>query len=133
MTIFGPRIRQAETYTRSQQPQQILQGREIQNGDSRNNKDFPLDRGVGDVHRLQGHLFPHTTCKAVQNIRDILCTWTNIPVQSTTIWPVHSTNGIHYSGQGGQTDGFAESYKDPPVPRRLVGLGQIRLHLIAIC
>ena len=48
-----------------------------------------------------------------------------LPVQSTTLWSVHSPHGVHYSGQRGQIDGFTEGYKDPPVPRRLVGQSQI--------
>ena len=44
-----------------------------------------------------------------------------LPVQSPTLWPVHSTLGVHSGGQRGQTDGFIEGYKNPPVPRRLVG------------
>ena len=38
---------------------------------------------------------------------------------------VYSTRGVHFSDQRGQTDGFTEGYKDPPVPRQLVGLAQI--------
>ena len=37
----------------------------------------------------------------------------------------HSTNGVHSGGQRGQTDGFTERYKNPPVPRRLVGESHI--------
>ena len=114
-----------ETYTRSRYPQQIPQGGKIQNGDTRSNKDLPPDRGVGNAHRLQGHLLPHTNCKPVQEDSKISCTGANIPVQSSGIWSVHSTDGVHYSGQRGHTDGFAEGYKDPPVHRRLVGPGQI--------
>ena len=43
------------------------------------------------------------------------------PVQGPTLWPVHSSHGVHSGGQRGQTDGFTEGYKNPPVPRRLVG------------
>ena len=65
-------------------------------------------------------------CKElVQEVPKIPCTVTDIPVQSTTIWSVHSTHGVHCSDQRGQTHGFAEGYKDPPVPRRLAGPGQI--------
>ena len=52
LTGSGPKTKQVETYTRSQQPQQIPQGREIQNEDTGNNKDLAADRGVGDVHRV---------------------------------------------------------------------------------
>ena len=48
-----------------------------------------------------------------------------LPVQSPTFWPVHSTYGVHSGGQRGQTDGFTERYKNPPVPRRLVGESHI--------
>ena len=97
----------------------------MQNGETRNNKNLPPDMGVGNLHRPQGHLFPHTNCKQVQEVPEISRIKTNISVQSTTIWPVHRTNGVHYSGQRGQTDGFADGYKDPAVPRWLVGPGQI--------
>ena len=67
------------------------------------------DRSVGNVHRFQGHL--------------VLYTGTNIPVQSTTIRSVNSTNGIHYTDQRGQTDFLTDWYEDPPVCRRLVCVG----------
>ena len=83
------------------------------------------DRGVGNIHRLQGCLLPHTNSKPFQDVPKVSCPGPNLPVQSTTIWSLHTTHGVHYSDQRGQTDGFAEGYKDPPIPRRLVGLGQI--------
>ena len=48
-----------------------------------------------------------------------------LPVQGPTLWLVHSTYRVHSGGQRGQTDGFTEGYKNPPVPRRLVGESQI--------
>ena len=48
----------------------------------------------------------------------------NIPIQSTSIWSVHSTHGVHFSGQRSHTDGLT-GYKDPPITRRLVGQSQI--------
>ena len=45
--------------------------------------------------------------------------------QSTTLWSVHSSTGVHGCGQRGQTDGSTEGYKNPPVPGRLVGPSQI--------
>ena len=50
-----------------------------------------------------------------------------LPVQSPTLWSVHSTHGVHSGSQGGQTDGFTVGYKNPPVPRRLAGeQGEVR-------
>ena len=121
-----------ETYIRSQQSQQIPQGRKIQNGDTRNNQDLPPDRGVGNIHRFQGPLLPYTHPEPVQKIPAFPRQGSDLSVQSSNIWSVHSTYGVHCSGQRGQTDGFAERYKDPPVPRRLVGPGQIPPNLSPI-
>ena len=88
-----------ETHSRSEQSQQIPIGRKIQNGDTRNDPDLPTDRGVGHVHRFQRRLLPYTHTKPIKEISEISCTGQNIPVQSTTIWPVHSSLGVHCSDQ----------------------------------
>ena len=118
-----------ETYTRSLQSQQIPQGREIQNGDARNNKDLPPGRGVGNIHQFQGCIFLYTHSEPVQEIPKISHPGSDLSVQSPTLWSVHSTHGVHSSDQRGQTDGLAEGYKDPAVPRRLVGPYQIPSNL----
>ena len=116
-TIFASKTKQqVETYTRSEQSQ-IPQGRKIQNGDTRNDPDFPTDRGIGHIHRFQGRLLPHTHTKPIEKISEISYPGQNIPVQSTTIWPVHSSLVVHCSDQRGQIDSLAERYKNPPVPR----------------
>ena len=48
-----------------------------------------------------------------------------LPVESPTLWSVRRTHGVHSGGQRHQTDGFTEGYKNPPVPRRLVGESHI--------
>ena len=61
LPICGPITKQQmEICTKSEQFQQIPQGRQIQNGGTRNDPDFPINMGVGDIHRLQGRLLPHT-------------------------------------------------------------------------
>ena len=52
-----------ETYTRPQYPEQVSKKRVIQNGDTRDNKNFPTSRGVGYLHR---HILPHTDLKSIQ-------------------------------------------------------------------
>ena len=63
-----------ETYTRSEQSQQIPQGGKIQNGDTINDPDLPTDSGVGHVHIFQGHLLPYTHTKPIKRISEISCT-----------------------------------------------------------
>ena len=44
---------------------------------------------------------------------------------STTVWSVHSTHGVYSSGKGGQINYITKGYKNPTVPRRLIGQSQI--------
>ena len=92
----------------------------------RETPDLPTNRGVGDVHRLQGCLLPYTHSKPIDKTFQISCTGQNIPVQSTSIWSVHISLRVHYCDQRGHSDGVAEGYKNPPVPKQLVDLDQIR-------
>ena len=105
-----------ETYPRSEQTKFFPQGGEIQNGDTGNHQNIPPARGVGYLNRLQGRLLPYPYTGTVQEISEISCPGSNIPIQSTALWSVHSTLGVHCSGKGGETDGNTQGYKDPPVP-----------------
>ena len=108
-----------ETYTRFEQTESFPQDREIQNGDTGNHQNVPPTRGVGYLNRFQGHLLPYSYTGTVQEISEISCPRFN--VQGTALWSVHSTLGVHCNSKRGETDGHTQGYKDPPVPRRLVG------------
>ena len=110
-----------ETYPGPEHLEHLPKHRVVQNGDPRDNKNLPTDRGVGHLHRLQGRKLPHTNSQSVQEVPAFSYPGSVLPVQSPTLWSVHSTHGVHSVGQRGQTDGFTEGYKNPPVPRRLVG------------
>ena len=114
-----------ETSTGPQQPQQISKYRVIQNGDSRDNKNLPGIRGVGNLDRFQRRILPHTDPEPVKEVDAFSYTGQIIPIQSPTIRPLHSSHGVHCSGQRGQVSCTTKGYKDPPVPRRLVGQSQI--------
>ena len=114
-----------EAYPRSKQTKPFPQGGKIQNGDTGNHQDIPPKRGVGYVNRLQGRLLPYTNAGTVQVMYEISCRRSDIPVQSTAFRSVHSTLGVHCSSKGGETDGHTQGYKNPPVPRRLVGESHI--------
>ena len=116
---------QVEAYTRPKQTKSFPQGGEVQNGDTGNHQDIPPARGVGNLSRLQGCLLPYTDTGAIQEISQISCPGSDLPVQSTAFWSVHSAHGVHCLGKGGETDGHTQGYKNPPVPRRLVGQSQI--------
>ena len=116
---------QVEAYTGPKQTKSFPQGGKIQNGDTGNHQDIPPARGVGNLSRLQGCLLPYTNTGTVQEIFQISCPGPDLPVQSTAIWSVHSAHGVHCLGKGGETDGHTQGYKNPPVPRRLVGQSQI--------
>ena len=49
----------------------------------------------------------------------------DLSIQSTTLWPVHGSHGVHSDSQRGQVASHGTGYKDLPVPRRLVGQSQV--------
>ena len=116
---------QVASYTRPQPPELISQNGEIQNGDTGDHQDIPSGRGVGNFHRFQGCLLPHSNSRTLQEVPEVSCPGANLPVQSVTLRPVNSTLRVHCSGKGSETDGHLQGYKNPPIPRRLVGPGQI--------
>ena len=110
-TFLGSKTTQPlETYSRSEQTKPF--------GD---HQDHPPTRGVGYLNRFQERLLPYTNTGTVQEISEISCPGSDIPVQSTVFRSVHSTHGVHCSSKGVETDGHTQGYKNPPVPRRLVG------------
>ena len=84
-----------------------------------------LQLGVGHIHRLQRRILPHTNSQSVQEVHAFSHPGSVIPVQSPTLWPFHSSHGVHSGSQRGQVHGTIGGYKDPPVPRRLVGESHI--------
>ena len=109
----------------SKQPESFPQGGEIQDGDTGNHQDFPPARGVGHLDRFQRRLLPYTNTRTVQEISEISCPGADKPVQGSALWSVHSTLGVYCDSKGGETDGQPQGYKDPPVPRQLVGESHI--------
>ena len=110
---------------RPQPPQCISQDGEIQNGDTGNHQNIPSTRGVGNLHRFQRCVFPHPDSRTIQEVSEISRSRANLPVQGLTFRPVHSTIRVHCSGERSKTNGHLQGYKDPPIPRRLVGTGQV--------
>ena len=93
----------------------------VQDGDPRDNKNLPTGSGVGHIHRLQRHILPYSNSQSVQEVYAFSPPGSVLPVQSPTLWSIHSSHGVHSGGQRGQTHGTSGGYKDPPVPRRLAG------------
>ena len=114
-----------ETYFRPEQTKSLPQGGEIQNGDTGNHQVLTLTRGMGHIHRFSGRLFPYFNTGTVQEILEISCPRSDISVQGPSVRPIHSTLGVYCGRKGSETDGHTQGYKNPPVPRRLVGESQI--------
>ena len=129
--VFQPTIpgsqtqQQMEANTRFEQSKSLSQNREIQDGDSGNHQNLSPKRRVGNLHRLQGCVFPHSHTGTVKEIFEISRPGTDLSVQSSPLRPIHSSHGVHCHSKGGETYGHSEGYKAPPIPRRLVGEGHI--------
>ena len=111
---------QMAAHLRPKQSESFPQVRKVQDGDTGNHQNISTKRRMGNLHRLQGCLLPHSDTGTVQKVPQIL-----YPVQSTAVRSVDSSHGVHYYSKGGKTDGHPQRYKDPPVPRRLVGESHI--------
>ena len=84
-----------EAYLRPKQTKSVPQDGEIQDGNTGNHQNIPPARGVGNLSRLQGCLLPHTNTGTIQEISQISCPVSDIPIQSTSIWSVHSSHGVY--------------------------------------
>ena len=74
------------------------------------NKNLPTGRGVGYLHRFQGRILPHTNSQSVQKVHAFSHPGSVLPIQSPTLWPVHSTHG-HSGSQRGQNEALTEGYR----------------------
>ena len=89
--IFGTQPQQpVETGPGPEHLEHLSKHRVVQNGDPRDNKDLPADRGVGHLDRLQGCILPYTNPQSVQEVHAFSHPGPVLPVQSPTLWPVHS-------------------------------------------
>ena len=84
---------------------------------------------MGYLSRFQGRPLPYTYTGTIREIPEISHPRSGIPVQGPAIQFVHSTLGVHRDPKRGKTDGHTQGFKNPPVPRRLVGESQIPLGL----
>ena len=125
-TIFSPKTgKQVETDLRPKQSEFFPQDRKIQDGDTGNHQNISPKGRMGNLCRLQGRLLPHSNTGTVQDVSQISYPGAGLPVQSTAVRSVNGSHGIHYYSKGGEADGHSQRYKDPPVPRRLVGESHI--------
>ena len=113
------------SYLGSEQTKQLSENTNFQNGDSRDNTDLSSDRGVGDLHRLQRRVLPCPNKQSILEVHAFSYPRQDLSIQSTTLWPVHGSHGVHSDSQRGQVASHETGYKDPPVPRWLVGQGQV--------
>ena len=128
--IFGTQTQQpVETHPRPEHLEHLFKHRGVQDGDPRDHKNLPPSRGVGHIHRFQRCILPYTHSQSVQEVHAFSPPGSVLPVQSPSLWPVHSPHGVHSGGQRGQTHGTSKGYKDPPVPRRLAGESLYPRHL----
>ena len=128
--IFGTQTQPPmETGPGPEHLEHLFKHRVIQNGDPRDNKNLPTGRGVGHIHRLQRRILPYSNSQSVQEVHVFSSPGLVLPVQTPTVWSIHSSHRVHSGGQRGRTHGTSEGYKDPPVPRRLAGESLYPRHL----
>ena len=75
---------------------------------------------MGHIAGFQRCLLPYSHQPKVEEVSQVSSARSNLPVQGSAVWPSDGSFGIYKGGEGGETDGPVQGYKDPPVPRRLV-------------
>ena len=68
-------------------------------GDTGNYQNLPPTRGVGYLKTFQGCLLPYTNTGTVQEIYEISCPGSDIPIQSSAFRSVHSTLGVNFNNK----------------------------------
>ena len=63
--------------------------------------------------------------RTIQEVSQVSYPKPDIPVQGSALWSLNGTLAIHCDSQRSETNGHTQGYKDPPVPRLLVGESQI--------
>ena len=107
--IFGTQTQQpVETGPGPPHLEHLFKHKVVQKGDARDNKNLPTGRGVGHIHRLQRRILPYTNSQSVQEVHTFSSPGSVLPVQSPTLWSIHSSHGVHSGGQRGQTYGTSE-------------------------
>ena len=81
-------------HLRPKQSESFPQVRKVQDGDTGNHQNISTKRRMGNLHRLQGCLLPHSDTGTVQEVPQILYPGTDLPVQSTAVWSVDSSHGV---------------------------------------
>ena len=109
----------------SEQLEQFSEDPNLQNGDPGNNTHLPPIRGVGDFSRFQRRVLPYPHKQPIPEVHAFSNPRQDLSVQGLTFWPVHSPQGIYNDSQRSKMASLETGYKDPPVPRRLVGQSQV--------
>ena len=84
---------------------QIFERKNIQNGNPRDNSDFPTTRGMGDIAGFQRRLFPHSNSHRVPEVSQVPFLKPILPVPGPPLWPINSSDGVHLCVQRGQVNG----------------------------
>ena len=75
---------------------------------------------MGNIAGFQRRLLSHPHSPPVEEVHEVFSEQTSVPVHCPSPRVGHSSSGVHQGGQGGETYGSEQGYKNPPVPRRLV-------------
>ena len=104
---------------RSQCPQPVPQGLNLQKGNPRVHLSIFTTRRMGDVARLQRRLLSHPYQSKLKEVPPVPLSGPNLPVLSSPVWPLYSSYGVHDCGQGGETHGSGKEHPNAPVLGRL--------------
>ena len=104
---------------RSQCPQSVSKGQNLQNGNPRVHSPIFATGRVGNVARFQRRLLSHPYQPKLKEISLIPLSGPNLPVSSAPIWPFYSSYGVHKCSQGEKAHGSGKKHPNAPISGRL--------------
>ena len=108
--------------TRSQCPQTVSQGQNLQNGNP----------GVhSPIFATGRRLLSHPYQPKLKEVSLIPVSGPNFPVSSAPIWPLYSSYGVHNCSQGGKAHGSGEKHPNAPIFGRLADPSQRQRYLFS--
>ena len=106
--------------------QQICRVPDIQDGHARARESQPSTWNVGNIHRLEGCLLPHSHPPQTQEVPSLPGPGEGFSVFGAPLWFEHGSASVHQSGGTTEENGNKDGHLAPPVYRRLAEQGTVR-------
>ena len=108
-----------EAHHRPQPSEQDGNHHKVQDGDSLHGSFCHQTTGVANINRSEGCILPHSNPPSVSSIPEVCVGGQDLPIQSSLLWALHSSTGIHQGDGSSGSLGPSTRIPASPLPGRL--------------